>query len=306
MTSVLSSFATAPLHRFWVFSDLQQSDPANARKCMHAGVDDFLSLALHVDAVCYLGDSTEGCDLGHLSAMADMQVEELGRVDAPIYYVMGNHEFDFHRHAESSEALTIPMRDRVLREPQWHTTRSPLDWMLRADFGDLSLVLLSDRCDPADRTWVTSHCNVRAVGDAPVPDHDFEADAAAVRAEMESIDVPFFTLSHYAFPGGNRDDEGGLQEKLLPLPLNAVAHFYGHSHFGDAIWGKKNLYRQVSTVNWSTVTQFDIASLEDIRSDAIRSAVVEWYGGRSFGVFFRNHSGRAWSKAVLENVPPKA
>ena len=57
--------------RLWVISDLQQRDPANARRCMHAGVEDFLSLRLPVDAVCYLGDTTEGADPAHLREMAD-------------------------------------------------------------------------------------------------------------------------------------------------------------------------------------------------------------------------------------------
>ena len=118
--------------RFWVFSDLQQHDPANARRCMHAGVEDFLSLRLPVDAACYLGDSTEGTDLGHLREMADMQVEALARVDAPVWYVMGNHEFDFQRWSDPPPTgrVAIPMRERILGEKQWHTTASTVSAML--------------------------------------------------------------------------------------------------------------------------------------------------------------------------------
>lgn len=298
MDSINEAFLREPQRRIWVFSDLQQSDPVNAEKCMHIGVEDFLSLKIGVDAVCYLGDSTEGCVLEHLEEMADMQVRELARIDAPIYYVMGNHEFDYHRWSnEGAGALTIPMRSRILRESQWHTTASPLDWCLTADLGGLELVLLSDRCDPDNRTWVTTHCDQRNISGAPMGTHDFDADAEVLRRSLAAIDKPFFTFSHYAFPGGNRDDEGPLQAMLLPLPQNALAHFYGHSHIGDAVWGKRNLYRQISTVNDSAITQFDIASLEDMRGSAIRSAVIEWYGGRSFGVFFRNHSSHLWEKA---------
>lgn len=301
MFSAITNFTKTPLHRFWIFSDLQQSDPVNASRCMHEGVEDFLSIGTSVDAVCYLGDSTEGCNLAHLEEMADMQVRELARVDAPVYYVMGNHEFDYHRHVEGPSSLTIPMRDRILHESQWRTTASARDWTMLADFGDLSLLFFSDRCDPSDRTWVTTHCSVHNVDGCDSPGPDIDSDIASARALAESIPNPFFTLSHYAFKGGNRDDEGDLQNRLLPLPQNTLAHFYGHSHVGDSLWGKQNAFRQISTIDNSTITQFDIASLENLRGSAIRSAILEWYGQGAFGVFFRNHTTHSWDKILLEN-----
>ena len=301
MERMFDSFRHNAVHRFWVFSDLQQSDPENAWRCMRTGVDDFLSLRIPVDAVCYLGDSTEGKNLAHLREMADMQVAELAKVDAPICYVMGNHEFDYHRWIDIYPSLTLPMRERVLREGQWRTTASPLDWTLKVDFGDFALVMLSDRCDPADPSWVTSHCGIRAISTANHGPHDFDADIRALRRELAAVRTPFFTMSHYSFPGGNRDGEGDLQSRLLPLPDNAIAHFYGHSHIGDEVWGKKNIYRQVSTIDDSAIAQFDVASLENRRGSAVRSAIVEWYGAMSYGVFFRNHSAHVWEKAVVEN-----
>jgi hypothetical protein len=53
-------------------------------------------------------------------------------------------------------------------------------------------------------------------------------------------------------------------------------------------------------VTGSRITQFDIASFENVRGSAVRSAVVEWYGGDSFGVFFRDHVGHRWEKAHFE------
>lgn len=301
MLSILDSLHRATRRRFWIFSDLQQSDPANAFKCMHTGVSDFISLSIPIDAICYLGDSTEGTDLARLREMADMQVAELSRVDAPVYYVMGNHEMDYHRHADKYPELTLPMRERILREPKWHTTASPLDWALTVDFGDMSIILLSDRCDPAEPSWVTSHCGIRKIDDVPQANHDFTPDIDALRERLLALDKPVFTMSHYSFPGGNRDAEGPLQAELLPLPETVAAHFYGHSHIGDKAWGRENLFRQVSTVNGSRISQFDIASLENRRGTAVRSALLEWYGGRSFGVFFRNHSDKSWEKIHLEN-----
>ena len=304
LKKLLGDFLPAPLRRFWVVSDLQQKDPGLATLCMTTAVDDFTSLRTPVDAVFYLGDSTEGTVLEHLQAMAEMQVEQFARVDAPVYYVMGNHEFDYHRWAEGASGLTIPMRETILRHPQWHTTASPLDWTLEADFGDFFVFLLSDRCDPDDPTWVTSHCGLRDVANARPTDHDFAPDIAAVRARLQALGKPTFTMSHYAFPGGNRDGEGPLQQALLPLPSHVLAHFYGHSHIGDAHWGGKNVFRQVSTVNDSAISQFDVASLEHIRGSAVRSAIVEWYGGQDFGVFFRNHSASKWEKIHVETPPP--
>ena len=47
------------------------------------------------------------------------------------------------------------------------------------------------------------------------------------------------------------------------------------------------------------MTQFDVASLENRRGNAVRSAVLEWYGGSSFGVFVRNHTARHWEQELL-------
>ena len=265
---------------------------------MHTGVEDFLSLGLEVDAVCYLGDSTEGTNLAHLHEMAAMQVEALARVDAPVYYTMGNHEMDYLRHSGAADFLHIPMREHILREPQWHTTHRAEDWTFTADFGDLVLFFFSDHVAP-DGSWCTTHCHLQNPNHVPNPHDDGTACAEALR-RLAAVDRPFFTFSHYAFPGGNRDDEGPLQRELLPLPDNSVAHFYGHSHIGDAYWGKENVFRQISAINNSRVTQFDIASLENRRGSTVRSAILEWYGGHHYGVFFRDHMAHDWEKMYIQ------
>ena len=297
--------APSARRRFWVFSDLQQSDPVNARRCMTVGVDDFLSLGIRVDAVCYLGDSTEGADLAHLREMADMQVEQMSRVDAPVWYVMGNHEFDYHRElfrrGETGGRVAIPKRERILGEPQWRTTASVRDWELVADFGDMALFLLSDHADETGAWW-TTHGVVHGLPEgAPDPHGD---EASTLRGRIAALGKPVLTMSHYGFPGGNR--EAPLQEGLLPLPRNVVAHFYGHSHIGDAVWGRQNLWRQVSGIDDSPVAQFDIASLENRRGSAVRSAIVEWYGGLRYGVFFRNHTLGEWERTYVSLSGPDA
>lgn len=294
------AFTFTPKRRLWVISDLQQSDPRMAEWCMHTGVDDCLGLHLEIDAVCYLGDATEGCSINHLREMADMQVRELARVDAPVYYVLGNHEFDYHRNVDGPGKLTIPMRERILRESQWHTAASVADWSFSADFGDLALFFLTDHADPVEGRWCTTHCYHQDVPREIHTPHDHDADAETVRAHMASLGKPFFTFSHYSFHGGNRDFEGDLQEKLLPLPSEHLAHFYGHSHIGDHVWGRENFLRQISTINGTATTQFDVASLESRRGNAIRSAFVEWFGGHDYAVFFRDHLHARWEKVLAE------
>lgn len=312
--------------RFWVLSDLQQSDPVHAEFCMHEGVKDFLSLKLPVDAVCYLGDSTEGTNLRHLETMADMQVRELAKVDAPIYYTMGNHEFDYHRRMDPPGTLTIPILDRIRGERQWHVAPKVDEWMFRAEANGVGLVFFTDHAAP-DGSWWTTHgwpqtrekfgwhpyfSEVQAVQSGPyaealacgTPTTPEGCLANACKNEMRRIDQPFFTFSHYSFPGGNRDDEGPLPKALLPLPKNCVAHFYGHSHCGDHMWGRHNFFRQISTVNESAITQFDVASLENRRGNTVRSAIVEWYGGHAYGVYFRDHLAHAWAKSYVQACDP--
>ena len=292
-----------PLRRFWLISDLQQHDPHNARVCMYTGVEDFLSLRLPVDAICYLGDSTEGIVVSHLEEMAEMQVQALARIEAPVYYVMGNHEFDYQRRSSRPKPapLRIPMRERILRESQWHTTASPRDWTMSADFDGLHLFFFSDHGD-LNGSWCDTHGYVQdyiPVEGVPAPHQEGDDEEKGIRLALKAIETPFFTLSHYAFFGGNRESE--QQSRFLPLPPNAIAHFYGHCHIGDEMWGGDNCLRQISGLSGSDLTQFDIASLENHRGNAIRSAILEWYGGRSYGVFYRNHTSRRWEKAYFDN-----
>ena len=284
--------------RFWVFSDLQQSDPENARRCMETGVSDFLSLQIPIDAACYLGDSTEGTDPEHLREMSDMQVRAMARVNAPVYYAMGNHEFDLFRASDRSRVV-IPIRDRILGETQWRITPNVRDWLLVADFGDMALALLSDHADESGAWW-TTHGIIHGLPEGTPDPHGDEA--ARIRDSIAGLGKPVFTMSHYSFPGGNRPSP--LQAGILPLPSNVVAHFYGHSHVGDAVWGKENLWRQVSGTDNEPVEQFDIASLENRRGSAVRSAILEWYGGDRYGVFFRNHTRGLWERAHISMDGP--
>lgn len=90
-------------HRLWLVSDLQQSVPERAELCMTRATEDFLSLYLPVDAVCYLEDSVEGYDLQRIQIMTEMQLRKFRRIGSPVYYVPCNHDYEYY--AAHKEAL---------------------------------------------------------------------------------------------------------------------------------------------------------------------------------------------------------
>ena len=283
------------LHRLWILSDLQQREPARATRHMRCAMEDFLSLGMPVEAVCYLGDATEGTDLAHIREMASMQQQEFSRVDAPVYYVLGNHDFDYFRHlpADTGE-MRIPFLEYMRAYPQWHLPEDISRAHYMVDMGDFALCFLTDHADPQGR-WFTSHGTVvgRETGAYPHSREDYQKLAE----EMAALGKPVITLSHYAFPGGNR--EAGLFSQCMPLPDNVRIHFYGHAHIGDARCAGPDCFRKVACVNDHPIMQMDVASLENGRGNAVRSVLLEWYPTREIGVFFRNHSLHCWDDAFF-------
>ena len=90
-----------------------------------------------------------------------------------------------------------------------------------------------------------------------------------------------------------------LMDQMMPLPGNIKLHLYGHAHIGDAAWAGKDLYRKIACVDDHPIVQADIASLEDGRGSAIRSALLEIYADHSLGLFFRNHSVKRWEEMLV-------
>ena len=106
---LIRSAAPRVRHRLWILSDLQQQQPRRAAHCMKCAADDFVSLGMPVEAVCYLGDATEGHNLGFIHEMAQMQAEQFARVHAPKYYAIGNHDFDYFAfHRDTLKGMCIP------------------------------------------------------------------------------------------------------------------------------------------------------------------------------------------------------
>lgn len=279
-------------HRVWVLSDLQQSDPKEARRGMTTAVEDFRALDLPPEQIWYLGDAVEGARLDLLEDMAAMQVDKLSAFNAPVRYVLGNHDFDHLTHHGAATRRTAVFRDAVRAVPAWRTTATIESFYFLDKIGDFTVLFLSDHADPCGR-WISTHGKIH--GDASLYPHAPEA-YQHLRDQIAAIPGPVITCSHYAFAGGNRPSP--LLDQMLPLPHNIRLHLYGHAHIGDAAWAGKNLYRKIACVDDHPIVQCDIASLEDHRGSAIRSAVLEIYDDRSLGLYFRNHTTRRWEESL--------
>jgi hypothetical protein len=291
--NILQSVRGQVRHRVWVISDLQQSIPAEARRCLTTAVEDFRSLDLPIEQIWYLGDAVEGARLDHLEEMAAMQVEVLAAFGVPVRYVLGNHDFDLLRLDPGRKERRAVFRDAVLRMPGWRTTDSLESFYFFDRIGEFTVAFFSDHADPRGR-WFSTHGLIH--GDAGAYPHDAMA-YRRVRDEIAAAPGPVIACSHYAFAGGNRPS--ALHDLMLPLPANIRLHLYGHAHIGDAAWAGKDLYRKIACVDHQPIVQCDIASLEDGRGSATRSMVLEIYANRSLGLFFRNHSTRRWEESLV-------
>ncbi|MDD3334092.1 MAG: metallophosphoesterase [Eubacteriales bacterium] len=295
MMDMLSKAAAARVrHRIWVMSDLQQSLPERATYCMTRAVADYLTLDKPCEAICYLGDAVEGNRLDFIHEMAEMQMRELSKAKAPIYYIAGNHDFDYFRLSEGKlSEMVMPFYDNVSANPQWHIPANRAEMLFPVDMGDYALALFPDHADPLGR-WYTTHGEIR--GNESVYPYD-QLAYEAVWKRLEGLGKPTLTLSHYAFAGGNR--AAPLFDRYLPLPGNVRCHLYGHAHVGDEVWAGKDCNRKISAVDGQPIMQINVASLENFRGSAIRTTIVEWYDDDTIGIWFRNHSSQCWDDCLL-------
>ena len=298
ISTLLPTLSPHVLHRIWVISDLQQPLPRRARECLTTALDDFHSLDMSVEQIWYLGDGVEGTRLDFLEEVAAMQIEKLNALNVPIKYVLGNHDFDHLAHHRGATGRTAVLRDAILRQPNWRTTDSIESFHFLDRIGPFTILFLSDHADPQGR-WISTHGNVH--GDQRLYPH-IPGAYQRLRDELAAINGPIITCSHYAFPGGNRPS--ALHDLLLPLPPTVRLHLYGHAHIGDAAWAGKDRFRKIACVDDHPIVQVDVASLENDRGNATRSAILEIYRDLSLGILFRNHSTRAWEDALI--LDPKS
>ncbi|MBO5762393.1 MAG: metallophosphoesterase [Lentisphaeria bacterium] len=280
-------------HRFWLFSDLQQSEPERAERYFKAAVSDFKQLDSGAEAVCSLGDAAEGSDPVKLQIMIDMQIRELDSLQLPVYHCLGNHEFDYYRAAlAQGKTPQVPFFEAVKGKKNWRLVPSFSDFWFSEEFPEFTMLFLSGHAS-ADGSWQADH---QWLPDSP--DYPFTQDVwTRLKERFADTGKPVFTFAHCAFPGGNRPSN--ILARMLPLPRNFRAHFYGHAHIGDALWAKENLYRQISGLDDSPVCQFNISSLDHWRGTTVRSAFFDYYGDGEYGVFFRDHLNHRWEQCFF-------
>ncbi|MBA3685509.1 MAG: metallophosphoesterase [Planctomycetes bacterium] len=289
VASAIGHLHALATHRAWIISDLQQSIPAEAERCLTAAVEDTRALGLRLDRIWYLGDAVEGSDPERTAIMARMQIAVLDSLTTPVLFISGNHDFDLVAAGKGSEpALRSAARDL----PNWRTTTALDQPYLWDELGGCAIVALSDHCDPGGR-WLSTHGRLH--GDEAAYPH--AGTLPKLRAEIAACGKPVITLAHYALPGGNRP--APLFDGLMPLPSNVRLHVHGHAHIGDSVWAGKDCHRKIACVDGHPVPQVDIASLEDKRGNSIRSAFLELYADGGCAVLFRDHTARRWSDALL-------
>ena len=291
---MITGAASHVKHRLWILSDLQQQQPKRAAYCMKRATDDFVSLGMHVEAVCYLGDATEGHNLEFIHEMAQMQAEQFARVHAPKYYAVGNHDFDYFAfHQGELKKICIPFVEFMRGQPDWHMPEDISGLYQLVDMGEYALCFFPDHADPAG-SWYTTHGEIRGDASAyPYTTNDYRH----VMEEISALNKPVLTLSHYSFAGGNR--AAPLLNRFLPIAGNVRMHFYGHAHIGDEVWAGKDCHRKIAAVDGQPLIQIDVASLENYRGTAVRSVIVEWYDTQEIGVLFRNHSEHCWDDYLV-------
>ncbi len=287
-------------HRFWLFSDLQQSDPERAERYFKAAVSDFKELDSGAEAICSLGDAAEGRDLEKLHTMIQMQIRELDALQLPVYHCLGNHEFDYYREmAAQGKTPRVPFYEAVKEKKNWHVAPSFSDFWFSEEYPEFTMLFLSGHAAP-DGSWRAEHQFL-----PETPDYPYTRQVwSKLKERFANTGKIVFTFSHCAFPGGNRPSD--ILAQMMPLPDNFRAHFYGHAHIGDGYWAGENLYRQIAGTENSPVCQFNISSLDHWRGTTVRSAFFDYYGGGAYGVFFRDHLNCRWEQCFFSEHDAKS
>lgn len=279
--------------QIWVISDLQTADPDEARRCLGTAVDDATAAAGAFDYVWYLGDAIRGTDLERNERVASVQVDLLERLDAPVRYVMGNHDLDY---ARETGTVASPFYEAVRAHPDWRTTDRWEDFHFFEDLDDWTVLFLSDHVD-SDGRWSVTHGEIHGDVDRyPHADEDYRH----VTDRLARSEKPVLVAGHNAFPGGNRP--APIQRRFFPLPDTVRLHLYGHAHVGDEEWAGEHAYRTISYVDDHRFPQIDVASLEDRRGDRIRSAVLRLYEDGEYGVFVRDHDREVWEESYYSHA----
>jgi hypothetical protein len=179
--------------------------------------------------------------------------------------------------------------------PSWVSSETITDCYFKHKLGEFTVFFFPDHAHPQG-DWITSGGMVHGYDSQyPYSQEYYQS----ITEEIKNIDGPVITAGHSAFAGGLRPS--GLMNQCLPLPKNVMAHFHGHCHIGDVVWGGAECYRKYSTVDHQDIPQFDVAALENHRGDAVRSAVLEIYKDLTFAVYFRKHCSNRWDDLFIKS-----
>ena len=133
-------------HEIWVFSDLQQGQFEMAKKCLDICMTDYEGMGKPAEMIWYLGDSTESANLDELIRMTELQENAFGRLEIPLCYATGNHDYDYaeacYRH--ESKDFCMPFYDMVRKHPGWHTTRDPEETWFSIELGNYAVYFFCD------------------------------------------------------------------------------------------------------------------------------------------------------------------
>lgn len=293
-------FNQPPPRRIWLIADLQQSMPELIEECLRIAVDDLLQLGARPDAVWYLGDATEGRNPAVVEQSVAIQLELLARLQAPVRFIMGNHDLDCTRDLQPPCAPVLPMWTAARNHPDWTTTESCDQWFFIEHLGPWMIVFLSDHV-AQDRSWLANqHTIAQAVpGSYPHPRQAF----TKLRDQMAEHPGPVIIAGHYAFPGGTRGGPpDGILTRLLPLPPQVGLILHGHAHLGDFAYGHQQCYRRISYVDYHDLTQVNISSLDRTRGSQVRSAFLDLYDDGTLILFFRDHEDQRFSDVLIRDT----
>jgi calcineurin-like phosphoesterase family protein len=267
--------------RIWVHSDLQLAEPLAAATTLAKAVDDLLELGLKLDAIWCLGDAHCGANEAALRAVAAINVAQLRRLNASVYYVLGNHEMDL----TASGVRRFPLYELAASDTDWHMAALD-EFYFCAEFCGFLVVFMGDHA-AREGNWWTAHGYANG-DDYPHTPASYEE----LRRRMRDYDGPVIIASHYALPGGQRP--GPLMERLLPLPDNVRLHLHGHAHIGDLVWNKENPWQRENPITGDTRKQYNVSALETARTPGSHSTLLELYPDNSISLRIRCHLEKRW------------
>ena len=280
-------------HKVWIFSDLQQSKPENAKECLDVSMADFRLLGSPADMIWCLGDMIEGTDKKALDEMCASLEHAMVETGLPVCFSVGNHDLDYEHHGEGGgDKVIIPFYEIVKKHPDWYAASDVDQPYFKVPLGDLMIYFFPDHM-AKDKSWNTTHGDLHGEVECYPHIEFFEH----LREEMERDACPIITASHYSFQGGSRPSK--LLNHILPLPSNVKLHFYGHAHIGDFVWAGETPYQRISFMNGHDIPEINVSSFEHIRGLKCRSVLLHIYEDNSFGIFFRNHDDHAFTECYF-------